>query len=99
MQYQASVGQKPPGAFSWSRNLAQSREAISSRTAALDWPQEREQAAAWANVRARSGCVKQLPVARLTIKHDRIVERRKSDIAEATDGSDGQSHERLAHPC
>ncbi len=79
-------------------SLAQSREAISSRTAALEVPQESEQAAAWANVRARSGCAKQLPAARLKIKHDRIVERRKSDIAEATDGSDGQSLERLAHP-
>jgi len=40
--------------------LVQIREGITSRTAALDGPQEREQAAAWVNVRARSGYVKQL---------------------------------------
>lgn len=32
-----------------------SREGITSRTAALDWPQECSQAAAWANHRAREG--------------------------------------------
>ena len=39
--------------------LAQSRDGITNRTAALDVPQERGQAAAWVNVRARPGYVKQ----------------------------------------
>ena len=80
-------------------SLAQSREGITSRTAALEWPQERGRAAAWANVRARSGYVSIVAGGPANVpSRNRRYKHRKSDIAEATDGSDSQSHERLANP-